>query len=889
MIIAKKQNKKINKYNQKFYKYYFFFSIFILIITTYVFFNLGIWENYKKNFFYKIHNNGIVNYKHIPKMIIYGLKKNFYTYRTIYVDMNQRNKIKIEKNRMDKINFINSSNAKNVGADYGEIPFISANATIKKNDKNIKTRIRLKGDRGIHYKKIKNSSYKFNLRGKETFLGVKKFSIQKPRIRNYLNEWIFHELMAEGNLIKLKYKFMYFNLNGENMGLYAFEEGFGKELLERNGRRNGPIFSIDETYEQEILEDSKFEIYDDRTWLRDENINIVKKGSQNLKELFAGEANVSEIIDIKKWAWFFAVVDLTYTEHGAIHSSVKFYYNPVNGKFEPVPYDGHKRAQNYSKHLHDFDHSTTYDRATKNRRIIDKFLSKFFYLDNENKILNKDFYFEYINAIHKISSKKFLDNFFNKREEEINKITSAIYTDSFIFDYDHRRNSGIGLYYFDKNDIYFRANKLLNLFAPQKNSLFIENNENEIIVNNKFTHNINLKLSTINCNKDNQNANDPTTVIINIDLDSPKQIINKEKYLIKNLKCNSLSFVSNVNEISFDKGIDKFNCDCELKDISKTNYKKYFISEGEKLFLNEEIVNISENILIPKDYVVVIKDGQKIFLTHNAFIFSKSRWLIDGKTESIYIGGKKNNLGGGILIFDANGKTKINNAEFAYLNGLQKETTSAESINAKKNNYQNDFILFGSINFYNSRLHLLNAMFHNITSEDALNIVNSAYLIENSKFKKIFSDAIDIDFGNGEIVDSTFSIIGNDAIDFSGSKSIVSNSSFNGIEDKIISVGESSKVNILKISGKNSYAGIVSKDSSDVSVDSVQFSNVKIPFSAYQKKSEYSFAKMDLRNIKSNNHILYSIIDENSKIFENKKQIGKTTNNILSIIYENKI
>ena len=46
---------------------------------------------------------------------------------------------------------------------------------------------------------------------------------------------------------------------------------------------------------------------------------------------------------------------------------------------------------------------------------------------------------------------------------------------SFIFDYDHRRNSGIGLYYFDKNDIYFRANKLLNLFAPQKNSLFIEN------------------------------------------------------------------------------------------------------------------------------------------------------------------------------------------------------------------------------------------------------------------------------------------------------------------------------------------------------------------------------------------------------------------------------
>ena len=48
-------------------------------------------------------------------------------------------------------------------------------------------------------------------------------------MRNYLHEWIFHELMSEGDLIKLKYDFLYFNLNGENMGLYVFEE-----VLEKN-------------------------------------------------------------------------------------------------------------------------------------------------------------------------------------------------------------------------------------------------------------------------------------------------------------------------------------------------------------------------------------------------------------------------------------------------------------------------------------------------------------------------------------------------------------------------------------------------------------------------------------------------------------------------------
>ena len=44
---------------------------------------------------------------------------------------------------------------------------------------------------------------------------MSKFSIQKPRIRNYLNEWIFHELLGEGGLVKLNYDFYNFYLNGE--------------------------------------------------------------------------------------------------------------------------------------------------------------------------------------------------------------------------------------------------------------------------------------------------------------------------------------------------------------------------------------------------------------------------------------------------------------------------------------------------------------------------------------------------------------------------------------------------------------------------------------------------------------------------------------------------
>ena len=43
-----------------------------------------------------------------------------------------------------------------------------------------------------------------------------------------------------------------------------------------------------------------------------------------------------EVLDLKKWAAYFAIIDLTGTHHGSLIKSVKFYYNPINGLFEPI-------------------------------------------------------------------------------------------------------------------------------------------------------------------------------------------------------------------------------------------------------------------------------------------------------------------------------------------------------------------------------------------------------------------------------------------------------------------------------------------------------------------------------------------------------------------------
>ena len=75
---------------------------------------------------------------------------------------------------------------------------------------------------------------------------MEEFSVQKPITRNYTYEFIFHKFLKFNNLISLKYSFVNFYMNDSDQGIYAVEEGFAKELIERNKRRNGPIFGLEE-------------------------------------------------------------------------------------------------------------------------------------------------------------------------------------------------------------------------------------------------------------------------------------------------------------------------------------------------------------------------------------------------------------------------------------------------------------------------------------------------------------------------------------------------------------------------------------------------------------------------------------------------------------------
>jgi len=916
MIIKEYSKKKKINFNN-FFIFYFIISILLIISFFSIFFNTGVWINNKNDFLNRTYKNGLNNYLHIFEITFKGFKSFFFKYDEMNIDLPYENLIILEQNREEIVN----NSIKGMRSENQEFSEVEGSAVYK--DQKIPIILRLKGDRITHFEEKDKSSYAIKALGVEKIKGIKKFSLIKPRARNYIHEWLFHEFAKEVGLTKLKYEFIYLKINGESQGLYVFEEGFDKDLLERNQRRNGPIFSINQEYSLNIFQ-TKLELYNKNFWNRDENIKLSNYARNKLRGFLQKKFSLKETFDLEKWASLFAVADLTYTHHSLGPRNTKFYYNPISGLFEPIPYDGHRILRNYNKNLIDFPHQNAYEMASAclDKTICEqpenyhlKLLYRFFYDEDDN--LNLDFYSEYIKAIKKITNEEFLSTFFEKRKKNINKINSAIYSDYFLVDNNPYLKYGPGLYYFNQEDLLFRAEILKKKIKQKLNKISaIETNDQITIENKDIPGNISLTVDGLICEKLQNNwRKNFTYKIISAEYLKNKVEIKKDSPYLSNSRCIYVKFKDKFDNEVF---LKKINYSLPVlfneKEI-KEKYLNYFYKKNNILFLKNKETEINEDIIIPENFTVRIKSGENIKILNNAFIISNSQWEVGDKNGRVLITGAKDNFGGGLVIKRVKQISKFYNTDFKYLSGVENrflnnkksEKTSfilTKYFENKKNSYiysqvtSNDynygfsdkFSYTGAVNLYETKAQFQNCRFIRIDSEDALNIISSQFLIEDSIFEENSSDSIDIDFGEGIIKNSKFTSVDNDAIDLSGSKVYLENLYFLDVDDKLISSGENTKVNIKKIEGKNSYVGIASKDGSETIAEDINFINVKIPFASYQKKKSFKHGILKINDpINLENYVVKNIKDRKSHIYINKKQIRNSNKQAFNIVYKKKL
>ena len=219
-----------------------------------------------------------------------------------------------------------------------------------------KGKLRIKGKMTDH---VEGDKWSFRVVAKKSggFLGMKRFSLQHPGTRNYLCDWFFHQLMKGEGIIALRYGFCKVKLNEEDLGVYAYEEHFGPELLENNGRMPGPIVRFDPglfwLHRTQGLEggakvDDAYGAYQAANLDAFGTDDMAKDAEQKkyfeqaivLMDGFRrGRLKASEVFDVERTGKRLAMLDLVGGHHSMDWSDVKFYFDPVAQRLEPISYE----------------------------------------------------------------------------------------------------------------------------------------------------------------------------------------------------------------------------------------------------------------------------------------------------------------------------------------------------------------------------------------------------------------------------------------------------------------------------------------------------------------------------------------------------------------------
>tara|TARA_Y100000310_G_scaffold344228_1_gene455844 strand:+ start:2558 stop:5290 length:2733 start_codon:yes stop_codon:yes gene_type:complete len=748
----------------------------------------------------------------------------------------------------------------------------------------IPARIRLKGDK-IDNLQGDKWSFRIKIRGENTLFGMKAFSIQNPRARNYFNEFIYHKALKREGIIALRYDFIEVSINGEKKGIFAIEEHFDKRLIEDNNRVEGVILKFDEDWiweEYSRGEDyfsnylknntdldfyqSKIETFDNEDMLQDPRLSLQFEKARNLLEGFRQRRlKTHQVFDIDKLVEYFAINVILGAEHASHWTNIRFYYNPLTSRLEPIGSEGessqlaHEALEQYFPNCLDVTFECSENKGT-------------FY-----DLVFKDpvFFEKYMKRLDEISQGDYLDNLFLELDEEIKTKKNILYKDN-------------PFYFFNKEIYYANQRQIRERLDPVKSiNVYLDENAlkgNKLIVIVENIDSVALEML-------NLDYNGRILSIKGNRMLQPKDFsskYNKFEFEFTPINPSLDNFTTNLSlkykmfglNYVFDEPVSLWSP--EEKDFIEKDFIRQEsnkdVSEllsidtsSKRIFVNRGTWTLNQSLIFPKGYSVFAEQGTIINLVDNSIILSHSNLQFIGTENSPIKIISSDNTGQGLVVLNADKQSNLENVVFEGLTSASKE----------------GWELTGAVSFHESPVKLNKVSFKNINAEDSLNLVNSEFEITNVVFENCYSDCFDDDYSEGIIKDSVFNNCVNDCVDVSKANVELINLDITDIGDKGISAGEQASLIIKNLNidsnFKQNFIGVASKDQSEVIISDSYISNCEYGLAVYQKKSEYGPGYIEAKNIEivnsTNKYILESkseLIIDDKIILGNEKEVYDT-------------
>lgn len=755
-------------------------------------------------------------------------------------------------------------------------------ATIRYNNRAIKTKLRLKGDWTDHLEG-KKWSFRLHVRGKDQLFGMRRFSIQHPRVRGYQSEPIFMETLRHVGVLAPRYFFIEVVINGENLGTMALEEHFSKELLEANGRREGVIVRYDESllWDARVLEISEnneaiFNSYRNASIdsFRSSRVNKSPALRENLsvavgllRSFTRGDLSAPQVFNVKLMGRFLAVLEFWGARHAMIWHNLRFYLNPVTLKLEPIGFDSdlHNREQPgtviaqqepiAAAMLADAEIFDSYHQTLKqlSQEVLDgSLIGKLQAVEDRHlHALRKEFYFLERFPLEELNRRA---NYFASLDGEKLKekpVPFPSYPEivhAFLIDDD-------GNTYLDLSSMVPHDVEITNLqWRGNKDDSAVREFEPERKIDFPLTLAatpageipIAQRIACASVEDHNQFSLE-VTASIKGDIKSYRQVATD---YFAPLKRHPIP-----------------NAEIE-RQLAKHPFLRLG-DDGNTVHVHQGTWQVSDSIVIPPDYRLNVGAGTTLTFLEGDGLFAAGAITCKGTANRpiVFRGTPA-----------ANGQSPGAWQGIFVQGGKHPSIWSYVTVRDTRGIHRPGWTLTGGVTFYESTVHLDHCAFEYNQAEDALNLIHSKFRIVDTDFFSTVSDAYDSDFSVGEVHNGVFRDIGRagggDAIDISGSRVSVSGTRFINVSDKALSVGERSSMTAKDVVVEHSGTGAASKDGSFLELSNALITDVTVAgLMTYVKKPEYGPARIIATGIEYSGGAPFARAEKGSEIVVDGNEI----------------
>lgn len=710
----------------------------------------------------------------------------------------------------------------------------------------------LAGDRWPYYVQIREG---------QQVGGLRRFTLHPPQSRQWLAEWAYHQALRGEGIASPHISFANVTVNGQAQGIYALEEDFTEELIEAQDRRQGVIVRFDDDLLRQdraalsgAAASGDFSAADmlaaDVSAFRADYIaerpelSVQAEEALGLLRAFqTGQLAPSEVFDAELMGRFLAASDVWGAGQAALWHNLRFYYNPITARLEPIGSDGAPFA------------TETALRETY------PFPDNPFFADPHVRVA-------YAQALARLSQPDYLETFREANQSTLESLQATLAAEygpdalTPLWEQVAARQAWLGQRLSPVGAVggsYAVEDAILRVELANATALPVEV-VRFVVEGQRLTP----EKAWLQPDSEAALMPDQEGVVL---LPSGTDLSHAPAQFV--IPMDDLSATAEVSVVVRLAGLSEtasvpLNAGTVTPALARSTPEPpsvddalaqhpflWLAGDGQTLLVQRGEWDVEGDLVLPEGTRLLIPPGRTLRFEQNAVLYSPGPVTILG-TESLPV----------TLTAQADGWSGI------VVSGAETPSVWKHVLVEKTQGIlRGGWVLTGGITFYESDVTLDHARILRTEAEDGINVIGGSFVFTASEFGETASDAFDGDFATGTLDGGTFHDIGGDAIDMGNSELAVTDTVIRDVSDKALSIGERSTVTASDLDIANVSFGVVSKDLSSVTVERVSISNAsEAALAAYTKRNIFGPASIDATDVTLENVATEALAQTGSRV-----------------------